>query len=353
MRGAMSALTSETVLYIGSKSGTSLQRADAARRAGFDVFHVSPYIDLPRHWAPWLNRAGGAGIDFLVNRSLTRQIGSRKFSFAIVDSGDVVGPRSIRSIRDLTPAVANYCQDNPYKDPPPERRRWDIFRRTAHMYDLLVTPKRENANALVQNLTGKSPMQVWFSADEIAHRPVVLPSREALQWRSDVVFVGTWMPGRELFVEQLLRANIPITVYGPRWERAPNFNEIRQSIQPKFLKGLDYATAISNAKIALVMLNGANSDQHTTRSTEIPAIGTAMCAPRTAHHKLLYNEETEVSLFDDVEECISQCRKLLNDDNLRSTIAYRSKLRSVANRTYNEHLMRSIFERLASRSAPS
>lgn len=115
------------ILYVGAKSGTSLQRADALRRIGHEVFHISPYEGLPRYWRPWLGRLGGPGIDWLVAQSLRRQLPAQRFDLVHVDSGDVIGRRSLIVLRSAGPVVSNYNPDNPYDDPPPERRRWTIF----------------------------------------------------------------------------------------------------------------------------------------------------------------------------------------------------------------------------------
>lgn len=335
------------ILYIGSKTGTSLHRARALQRSGYDVVHISPYEDLPKHWALWLSRFGGPGLDGIVARSLKRQIGRQRFPLALVDSGDVVGPKALRHIRQVALKTANYCQDNPYGDPLPERRRWTLFRRAASGYDLLVTPRRENADLLVKKLTGKAPMQVWFSADEVAHRPQSLTKAETAEWSSDVIFAGAWMPGRDAFMAKLVEAGLPLKIYGLRWERSPDFERIRSAVQFRFLNGADYAKAIQGSKVALVLVNGANSDLHTTRSAEIPAIGAAMCAPRTIHHANLYRDGEEALFFDNADECIAQCRRLLADEGLRIKVASGGRLRTLENRTYNEDLMKSIVDRLS------
>jgi hypothetical protein len=222
-----------------------------------------------------------------------------------------------------------------------------LFRRAAPGYDLLVTPRRENADFLVKKLTGKMPMQVWFSADEVAHRPQPLFEAETAEWASDVIFAGAWMPGRDAFMAKLVEAGLPLKIYGLRWERSPEFERIRSAVQFKFLNGADYAKAIQCSKVALVLVNGANQDLHTTRSTEIPAIGAAMCAPRTSHHASLYRDGEEALFFDDADECIAQCRRLLADETLRKNIASGGRRRTFENKTYNEDLMKSVVTRLS------
>jgi spore maturation protein CgeB len=90
--------------------------------------------------------------------------------------------------------------------------------------------------------------------------------------------------------------------------------------------------AIAGAKIGLVLLNGQNADLHTTRSAEIPAVGTAMCAPRTPHHQQLYKEGEEAIFFDGADDCAEACKRLLADDGRRPAIADAGHRRIVCER---------------------
>lgn len=334
------------VLYVGSAAGTSADRANALRRLGHKVTHIVPSTGLPRMWPHWLNRFGGPGIDSLVAESLRKRLDAARFDIALVDSGDVVGPKALAAIRSVAAAVGNYCPDNPYVDPPPEGMRWTLHRRAARYYDLLITPRRPRASIDVRSKTGMDPLQVWFCADEVVHHPRHLTPAELQKWSSEVVFVGTWMPGRGKFLVDLIEQGVPVTIYGPRWHKAPERSILLPHLRADYLRGAEYSLAIQGAKVALVMLNGANADEHTTRSAEIPAIGTAMCAPRTAHHLELYREDVEAVFFDDARECAAACMRLLADDDLRERLAEAGRRRTFQNRTYNEPLMDSIVKAL-------
>lgn len=281
-----------------------------------------------------LQRADGFGINTMVAPSLRHQLANQRFVDAIVDSGDVLGKRSLAAIRTAAPCVAIVNQDDPYMDPPPERRRWTIFRRTCHAYDLLVTPRRPKAVERVRALSGKLPLEVWFSADEVTHNCQPLGATDE-QWTSELVCVGTWMPGHGAFLAELIRLGVPLTICGPRWQKAAEYTELSPHIRAEFLPGSGYSKAVGGAQVALVMLNGANGDLHTTRLTEIPAIGTAMLAPRTARHLELYREDEEAVFFDDAAQCARQSHRLLADTALRDRVAAAGHRRSFLNGTYN------------------
>jgi spore maturation protein CgeB len=335
------------LLYIGAESGTSLQRAAAFRRIGFAVLHLSPYALLPPHWAPWLNRAGGPGIDRLVANGLGRRIGGQRFDFALVDCGDVVGPAALNVIRAAAPIVVNYNADNPYLDPAPERLRWSIFHRALPHYDLAVTVRRDGIEEMMARRGARRIDTIWQCADEVVHRPLPPMLEERSRCSPEVAFVGTWMPGRGAFMARLIERSVPLAIHGSRWKRAPEYRLLRPFIRSDYVEGSDYTLAIAGAKIGLVLLNGQNADLHTTRSAEIPAVGTAMCAPHTPHHQQLYKEGEEAIFFDGADDCAETCKRLLADDGRRQTIADAGHRRSFANGTYNEVLARRIVDQVA------
>ncbi|CAN7262254.1 CgeB family protein [Neorhizobium tomejilense] len=334
------------LLYIGAESGTSLQRAAAFRRIGFAVLHLSPYALLPPHWAPWLNRAGGPGIDRVVANGLGRWIGGQRFDFALVDCGDVVGTAALNVIRKAAPIIVNYNADNPYLNPAPERLRWSILHRALPHYDLVVAVRRDGIEEMMAGRGARRIDTIWQSADEVVHRLLSPTLEEKSRWSSDVVFVGTWMPGRGAFMARLIERGVPLAIHGSRWKRAPEYRLLQPFIRSDHLEGFDYTRAIAGAKIALVLLNGQNADLHTTRSAEIPAIGTAMCAPRTPHHQQLYKEGEEAIFFDGADDCAEACKRLLADDGRRQAIADAGHRRTFANGTYNEVLARRIIDQV-------
>jgi spore maturation protein CgeB len=331
-----------SILYVGADGGTSLQRAGALERIGYRVTHLSPYSALPGQWSRWLRHFGGPGIDGLVAASLRRRIAGRSFDVALVDSGDVVGPRALREIRRSAGVVGSYNADNPFAQPPPEGRRWTLFRNALPLYDLKVAIRRPDLETAMRTAGARGPLLVWQCADEVVHRPIKLSDADVARYGADVLFAGTWMPGRGRFMADLVKHGLSVRVHGPRWNRAPEQGELGGAIVHGSLDGLEYSKAIAAAKVAIVLLNGDNFDLHTKRSVEIPAIGTAMCAVKTSYHRELYVDGREAVFFDNAEECARLCKELLADPARRQAMALAGHQRTFANKTYNEFLMREI-----------
>ncbi len=163
---------------------------------------------------------------------------------------------------------------------------------------------------------------------------------------SEVAFVGTWMPERGPFMKRLIERGVPLRIFGPRWEKAAEYPVLAPHLMSQSLGDVDYVKAISGTKIALGLLSLGNEDLHTTRSMEIPAIGTLFCAPRTSDHEALYLDGTEAVFFDDADTCAEACTALLNDAGRRETIARAGFERAKRNNWFNERLCADILTAL-------
>jgi len=75
---------------------------------------------------------------------------------------------------------------------------------------------------------------------------------------------------------------------------------------------------------------------HKRRSVEIPYAGGLLCAERTTEHLAMYNEGVEAVFWANENECITMCKKLLNDDTLRETIREAGMKRVRLNSSGNE-----------------
>jgi hypothetical protein len=183
---------------------------------------------------------------------------------------------------------------------------------------------------------------VWQAADEIVHRKRDLTVAEKSIFSSDVVFVGTWMSERGSFMKRLKDRGVPLRIFGPRWEKAPEYASLPAAITSGVQDDDSYAKAISGAKIALCLLNFGNEDVHTTRSLEIPSIGTVLCAPRTGDHEVLYRDGIEACFFKNADECADLCLSLLQDQERLKAMAAAGHARALKNGRFNQAMVREI-----------
>jgi|SRR5665213_1506355 len=333
-----------SILYLGHDDGTSLDRANALRRLGHRVEHINLRRLLPR--TLWIDRViwklGGQYLSPWVLRALSEKLEGNFYDLGYVDGGEIVTPNVIKLIRRHTNKVVNYNIDDPLGVR--DVARFAAYRQSVPFYDLCVVVRSENILE-AERLGAKDVMRVYRSSDEIAHAPRAITEALRERWESDVLFLGTWFPERGPFLVELINLNVPLTIRGANWQKAPEWSALRPYFKGGQLEGDDYALALQCARIGLGLLSKGNRDLHTTRSLEIPALGALLCAERTTEHLDMYKEGEEALFWNSAEECAAVCTAALRDDDRRRRIAAAGHARSIANCSHNEVVMRAIIER--------
>jgi spore maturation protein CgeB len=331
------------VLYLGPKSGTCLDRANALRRLGCTVEHIDLRDLLPdSRWIDrWTWHVGGHWFSSLITKGLVRKLGHKRFRLCHVDGGEWVTPSVLKVLRMHAKLVMNYNIDDPTG--PRDGARFTAYRQSAALYDLLAVVREDNLPEL-QALGAKKVVRVYRSADEVSHAPRLLSANAQLVWMSDVLFLGTWFPGRGAFLRELTRLGVPLTIRGPHWHKAPEWRELRPYWAGGAIGGDEYALAIQCARVNLGLLSRENRDLHTTRSLEIPALGGLLCAERTPEHTAMYAEGKEALFWNGAEECAAVCMQVLADEPRRASMARAGHERFKRDNHCNEKLMRSLLE---------
>ena len=336
------------IAYLWSDTGTSLQRAKALERLGHSVTLVEPtsYLPLRSKWMwRWFDRTGGMGVQrFMVGPTLAA-VKKIEPDLIWVDQGSYLGKDLIKQLRFLGAPIINYTIDDPFGGR--DRKRFYQYTKALPYYDLLAVVREENiAEAKAHGLS--NVIRVWRSADEIAHRPREVEPDDISRWGSDVCFIGTWMPERGPFMAALIRAGIPLSIFGNKWNQAPEWPLLAPYWRGPGESDPDiYAYIIQTAKICLGLVSRGNRDRHTTRSLEIPALGALLCAERTDEHLALYQDGEEAVFWSDSEECIAKCKMLLADASLARNIRKRGYRRCLENNLFNEPVMNDILHHRA------
>ena len=337
------------ILYLGSKDGTSGHRANALTRLQHQVelLDIADILPDSRILGVWERYFGSIGLaSFVQARILNGLSGRGGFDVVWVDSGALVSRELVRELKRLGKRVLNYNVDDPYgwRD----LNFWYQYRRAVPAYDLVVVVRKENV-AEAHSLGAKRTLLVYRSADEEAHSPFELTGEERDKWASEVLFVGTAFPERGPFFAELIRYGVPLTIYGGRWHRLKEWKIVRPYWKGAHLSDrYTYAAAIMSAKVCLGLLSKGNRDLHTTRSLEIPSLGSVLCAERTQEHLALYNEDEEAVFWSNAEDCAAKCHALLNNDVWRKSIGEKGRQRYLKNGWTNmkiaESILRAAFE---------
>lgn len=332
------------IAYIGPVRGSCLQRATALERLGHAVTWIDPYDWIGRSvWmARWLYHAGGFGVGVKINRPVFNAVKQSAPDLIWVDQGQMLDAALIAKLRTLSVPIVNYTIDDPFGGR--DGRRFNNYLGAVPFYDLLAVVREENV-AEAKALGAREVMRIWRSADEIAHRPRTLTDEDIKKWGSEVCFIGTWFPERGPFMAKLARAGLPLSIWGERWQKAPEWPVLEAHWRGSSQNDPEiYARIIQGAKISLGLLSKGNRDRHTQRTFEIPAIGGLLCAERTDEHCESFKDGVEAVFWNDAQECVDQCRRLLSDDQLIATIKRNGHQRYLRSPYNNEAVVRSILD---------
>jgi spore maturation protein CgeB len=331
-------LNSLSILYLGRDTGTSRHRALALARLGHSVCVVDPHQFLPRtpFTGIWTWHTGGLFLEGRIGRQVLAGLPNQNFDLVFVDSGELIGPSLMTELKNRYGTVINYNLDDPFGTR--DGKRWRLYLTALKLYDLIVVVR--DCNVPEAYAAGASKvLRVDRTADEIAHKPTGISASESEKWKSEVSFIGTWMPERGSFMAKLISLGVPLSIYGDRWQKAPEWQDLRAHWRGPGLYDDSYAKVIQCTKVSLGLLSKGNRDLVTQRSFEIPHLAGVLCAERTSEHLKLYDENSEALFWDGPEECAEKCKQLLRDERLRKAIAAAGRERCLRNRTTNQDVL--------------
>lgn len=331
-----------TILFLGANSGNSVKRAKALKRLGHDVVLIDPYSLFPfRNFVGrLLYYVGAAWLESYLRYKITPIIRKYRFDVTFVDNGELVGCKVLSALRKVSPIIINYNNDDPFGMR--DKNKWRLYLEAIPQYDLLAVVRQVNV-AEAYSRGAKKVLQVFMAVDELDGPREITP-QDRLRFPHEVLFIGTWMPERGPFLQELMLAGVPLAIYGNDWQKAPEWPALQAVWHGPAIYGDDYLKAIQLAKVSLGLLSKGNRDLHTTRTFEIPYCGGLLCAERTSEHVQLYQEDVEAVYWGDVTECIEKCQKLLNDDAMRDEIAEKGRIRCLRNSVFNENNLKKILE---------
>lgn len=335
------------ILYVGDStpSGNSFARALALRRLGHQVEIVDPIT--PIKGLPGLGgfstRFGFYVFYLILLRHLRRETVHLNPELVWINEGAHVPPAFIRELSKKGLPIVYYSTDDPYGQR--DGRKWDFLKRSARDALLHVVVRKENVDE-ARAVGFPEVRRVYRSFDPVLHAPVELSDYDVQIWSSEVSFIGTWFPERGPFMVELLRLGVPLTIRGNRWQHSPEWKKLKHAWKGPGVEKENYVKAIQASKISLGLLSKANRDLHTTRSAEVPNIGSVFCAERTPEHEWMFTDGEDAVLWSTPAECAERCFELLDNSAKREQIITAAKKRIVELKLSNDDVLSSVISSL-------
>jgi spore maturation protein CgeB len=247
-------------------------------------------------------------------------------------------------VRAAGAVTANYLTDDPWN--PVHYARW--FMRALPQYSLIFSPRRAN----LPDLRAIGPSAVHylpFAYDPTLHF-VEVPAPDALDYQSDVLFIGGGDRDRLPHCRALAAAGLKLAVYGDYWNRYPDMK--------RFFRGYaDTRTlrmATKGARVCLCLVRRANRDGHTMRTFEAAAMGGCLLVEDTVEHREIFGGDGDaVSYFGSIPGMVERAKSLLKHDADRHRLASTAHARiTQGGNTYADRLQ-TILEVACRKSAPT
>ena len=238
-----------SILFVGETTPflTTVARRDALIGFGHTVETIDQYHYVNSD-TRWLQRLTFWSLltppVFAFNRDLLAAADRVKPDLAWIEKGTFVFPRTLRALKARGIPLVYHNTDDVEKPGTKERIHWRYLLRTLDLYDMHITSNHHNVKEFRERgLPNVHLMELCANeAVTVGDTPPTAEDRERLG--GAVGFIGHWEPATERQLLHLVRAGIPVTIWGPHWEHAEAQQELADSIRGRGVYGHDYAKAI-------------------------------------------------------------------------------------------------------------
>ncbi len=253
-------------------------------------------------------------------------------------------PATLDRLRELGIVTASYMIDNafgPRRDP-----GWRLYRKCIRHYDLHIT-QREVSVRDYQACGARDVMKIQTAFEPTIHFPPPAIWSDRQRTRG-VSFIGTPYDDRATMLARLWREQgLPVVVSGnSNWNRALGPEAARAIYRDGEIYLDQYREGIWKSKINLSFLTHSNQDEFVHKSFEIAACQGFLLAERSPGHAERFVENQEAVFFSSFEECVTQIRRYLPDQDARERIAEAGYQRALRSGYDNDHQVKLIVDRI-------
>lgn len=322
------------LLFVGENwqgsSARSMREALAAL-PGIEVQDISEDLYKPA-WRSKLLRVAAR----LIGPALRQELGTlirrtvevNRPDALVVYKGWAVGLHTVRSVASTGILTVNIFPD---LSPTFHGSR---LRDAMGAYDLVISTKPFHPDMWIGTFGYKNLCVCVPHGYDPAVHLLPLPNDNAT---FDVLLVATWRPQYEELMRQVARQllcdGIVVNIVGNGWESAKASLPTNCLVGPA-VSGRAYAALLHRARIVIAPLHPSNNelqigDVDTTRTYELAAANCFFLHRRTSFVQTIYDERTEVPMWDDADELVRLIRRFLPNEATRRDMATAAHARAV------------------------
>jgi spore maturation protein CgeB len=331
-------------MYIGqySHGTTSKMRADILRELlpGHDLEVIDinlPYSKSNRLLKSYTFRYKVGPLVNSINKYII-QNAQNTYDFIWVDKGVYIKQGTTKWLRKKTKRLIHFTPDPAFLF-----HRSRNFFGSLHYYDFAITTKSYEVENYSDYIDQKQIILTTQGFHKGIHKPVIPFSQK----KTAVLFIGHYEKDRGEMINALNAADIPVTLAGKGWRRFIKSNSKLDQLTylGEGIYGNEYARVISEHQMALGLLSKWIPEQHTTRTFEIPACGTALISEENDETRRFF-EEDEVVFYSDLDDLIYRIKDLMGKPEEVKRISEKG-YEKVMSKDYDyESIMRNLLLRI-------
>lgn len=239
-----------------------------------------------------------------INNKLLHKVNSFKPDAMLVFKGMEIFPETLIKLKAKGILLSNYNPDNPFIFSGRGSGNKNITN-SIGLYDVHFT----YSNCILSELNSKYPKSsVYYLPFGFDVSDDLYNECKKQQEIVKVCFLGNPDIYRADFIEKLCALGIEIDAYGHNWnnyithENCTSFNAVYE---------MDLWKTLAKYRVQLNIMRPHNEQSHNMRTFEVPGVGGIQLAPRTPEHEAFFEENKEIFLYDNLENCALQIKKIL------------------------------------------
>lgn len=276
-----------------------------------------------------------------INRYIQKEIDKlhkAQFDLIWVDKAVFITAKTTKVLRQLTNKLVHFTPDPAFT-----YHRSQHFRASLSLYDYAITTKAYELKYFEEFLKKDCIIYATQGFDKNLH----CPQTKFANKKEGLLFIGHYEDERERFLQKLIDNSISVTIAGIKWEKFAAKNIANQNLHylGAGIYGPAYAKALSDYQFSWGALSKWIPEQHTTRTFEIPACGTALITERNPETNTFFNED-EAIFYDNINEMIEKIQYYLKHPFELEQLTGRGMLRVQNDGRDYESILRTILTKM-------
>ena len=335
-----------SILYVAplAPGDTSLYRLEAFRRLGQEMvpFAIDTFEPRSRYLAALRYRYPVGPLIARENRALQQAARKHRPDVVWFDKPVHFHAETIELIKKLGATTVCYNQDNPFG--PRNDGCWMQFLKVYRLFDLHCLFR--NVDVARYAAWRLPALKIALSYDPRQHYPPPAGWGDGNRDR-ELAYTGSPLEHRPEFLRALgEKHGLPVSVAGPRWEKAWPEELRRRFLFGGMMNGAAYREAMWRSKINMAFVTRMNEEDVAHKSFEITACAQFLLAERSPGHQEAFEEDREAVFYGSEEECAEKARWYLTHPEERERIAAAGRARAERSGYSNDEQLAKVLRHL-------